>query len=302
MDLDGIAVFVKVVQAGSFSRAAKQLRMPNSTVSAKVAALEKRLGVTLLRRTTRRLHLTQSGENYFRRCLQGLEELQAAENELESERGEPQGVLRITAPVELGRSALPPVLDVFMKRHPRIEIDVVITNRLVDLVAENVDVAVRAGELKDSGLIARRFVLGRFGLWASPFYLEKRPPPAHPSDLTRHDCLRFTPFTGRKLLLSNGREQVPIALSGRIAADDFEALRSLAVLGWGIALLPSFVCAEAAKERKLVAVLPNWRGESVTLSLVYPAQRFVAPKIRAFLAAAEEVWNSKSSETKLAHL
>lgn len=302
MDLDGIAVFVKVVQAGSFSRAAKQLRMPNSTVSAKVAALERRLGVTLLRRTTRRLQLTQSGENYFRRCLQGLEELQAAENELESERSEPQGVLRVTAPVDLGRSALPQVLDLFMKRHPRIEIDVVMTNRLVDLVAENVDIAVRAGELKDSGLIARRFVLGHFGLWASPSYLEKSSPPENPHDLVRHEGLRFTPFTGRKLRLSNGRQQAQIALSGRIAADDFEALRSMAVLGWGIALLPSFLCAEEAKEQKLVGVLPKWRGESVIISLVYPAQRFVAPKIRAFIAAAEEVWSSKNSETKVAHL
>ena len=298
MDLDGIAVFVKVVQAGSFSQAAKLLNMPNSTVSAKVAALEKRLGVTLLQRTTRRLHLTEPGAGYFRRCLQALEGLQAAESELESERSETKGVLRLTAPVELGRSALPPVLDVLMKRHPAIKIDLIITNRLVDLVAENIDVAVRAGPLKNSGLIAKRFVLGQFGLWASPSYLKNNSVPRNPDELKEHDCLRFAPFTGRKLQLTNGRERAQIALAGRITADDFEALRALAVLGWGIALLPSFLCAEEAKERKLVSVLPNWRGESVSVSVVYPAQRFVSPKIRAFITAAEELWSATSVEAK----
>jgi len=298
VDLDGIAVFVKVVQAGSFSQAAKLLNMPNSTVSAKVAALEKRLGVTLLQRTTRRLHLTEPGAGYFRRCLQALEGLQAAESELESERSETKGVLRLTAPVELGRSALPPVLDVLMKRHPAIEIDLIITNRLVDLVAENIDVAVRAGPLKDSALIAKRFVLGQFGLWASPSYLKNNSVPRNPNELKEHDCLRFAPFTGRKLQLTNGRERAQIALAGRITADDFEALRALAVLGWGIALLPSFLCAEEAKERKLVSVLPNWRGDSVSISVVYPAQRFVAPKIRAFITAAEELWSATNAEAK----
>jgi DNA-binding transcriptional LysR family regulator len=230
-----------------------------------------------------------------------LEELQAAENELAADRGAPKGVLRLTAPVELGRSVLPPVLDVLMKRHPAIEIDLVITNRLVDLVAENIDVAVRAGPLKNSGLIARRFSLGQFGLWASPGYLKKHSAPRNPDELNDHQCLRFAPFTGRNLQLSNGRERAQIALAGRITADDFETLRALAVLGWGIALLPSFLCAEEAKERKLVAVLPDWRGESVTISIVYPAQRFVSPKIRAFITAAEELWTAKNAEAKLAN-
>ena len=298
MDLDGIAVFVKVVQAGSFSQAAKLLNMPNSTVSAKVAALERRLGVTLLQRTTRRLHVTEAGEGYFRRCLRALEELQGAENALAVERGETKGLLRLTAPVELGRSVLPPVLDALMRRNPGIAIDLVITSRLTDLVAENIDVAVRAGPLKDSGLIARRFVLGQFGLWASPGYLKQNSVPRNPYELKEHDCLRFAPFTGRKLQLTNGRERAQIALTGRITADDFEALRALAVLGWGIALLPSFLCAEEAKERKLVSVLPNWRGDSVTISVVYPAQRFVSPKIRAFITAAEELWSATNAEAK----
>src|SRR5919106_4670699 len=139
MDLDGIAIFVKVIQAGSFSRAAKLLGMPNSTVSAKVSALEKRLGVTLLQRTTRKLHATQAGEAYFRRCVLALDELQAAENELENTQGEPKGVLRLTAPVDIGHNLLASLVAAFMKRHRHINVELIITNRLLDLVAEGVD-------------------------------------------------------------------------------------------------------------------------------------------------------------------
>ncbi|HVO93634.1 MAG TPA: LysR family transcriptional regulator [Terriglobales bacterium] len=291
MDLDGIVIFVKVVQAGSFSKAAALLGIPNSTVSAKVAALEKRLGITLLQRTTRKLHATQAGEAYFRRCVQALEELTAAENELATARGEPNGVLRLTAPVEFGHNLLPALVDAFMKRHTRVDVELVITNRLIDLVAENVDLAVRAGSLKDSALIARRFELGHFGFWASPTYLKQHPPPAHPRELAQHECMKFSRFDGKGVQLSNGREQARITLAGRIMADDFEALRALAVHGRGIAFLPSFLCNERVQERKLVPVLPDWRGEAVAVSLVYPAQRFVAPKVRAFIEVASELWH-----------
>jgi DNA-binding transcriptional LysR family regulator len=290
MELDGIDILVKVVQAGSFSRAAKQLGMPNSTVSAKVSALEKRLGVSLLQRTTRKLHVTQAGEAYFHRCSQALAELQAAETELETERGEPSGLLRLTAPVEVGHNLLPPLVNAFLERYPRAKVEMIITNRLVDLVAKNVDLAVRAGALKDSALIARRFVLGRFGLWASPDYLKRNPAPSHPKELAQHDCMRLSQFGGTGLQLSKGREHVRVALAGRVLADDFEALRALAVLGRGIVFLPSILCGNEVKERKLVPVLADWRGETVTLSLVHSVQRFVAPKIRAFIAMAEELW------------
>jgi DNA-binding transcriptional LysR family regulator len=290
MDLDGIAIFVKVVQCGSFSRAATLLGMPNSTVSAKVAALEKGVGVTLLQRTTRKLHATQAGEAYFRRCLRALEDLQAAENELAAGRGEPQGVLRLTAPADIAHSLLPPLLDTFMKRYPLVEIELIISNRRLDLIAENVDLAVRAGALKDSSLIARRFVLGRFTFWASPGYLKNHPAPAHPKELAQHDCIKFSQFNDRALRLTHGRENLRIALSGRITGDDFEALRALAALGRGIAFLPSYLCAEEVKQHKLVPVLPDWHGEIVTFSLVYPAQPFVAPKIRALITVAEEMW------------
>ena len=290
MDLDGIAIFVKVLQAGSFSQAAKLLGMPNSTVSAKVSALEKRLGVTLLQRTTRKLRATQAGEAYFRRSVRALEELQAAENELETGRGEPKGLLRLTAPVEIAHSLLPALVHAFLKKHPRMEIELVVTNRVLDLVVDGIDLAIRAGPLKDSSLIARRFALGDFGLWASPNYLARHAAPRHPQELAQHNCLRFSRFKDDGFRLSHGRETVHVAVSGQLVADDFETLRSLATLGEGVAFLPSFLCSEETKQDKLTRVLPQWRGDKVSLSLVYPAQRFVPTKLRAFIAVVEELW------------
>jgi DNA-binding transcriptional LysR family regulator len=295
MELDAIAIFVKVMQAGSFSRAAKVLGMPNSTVSAKVSALEKRLGVTLLQRTTRRLHATQAGEAYFQRCVRALEDLQAAENELETSRGEPKGLLRLTAPVEVGHNLLPALVHAYIGKFPQMTVELIVTNRVLDLVAEGLDLAIRAGDLKDSGLIAKRFVLGQFTLWASPSYLAKHPAPRQPKELAAHDYLEFLPFKNKRLDLTNGRETIRVAVTGRAASDDFETLRTLAVLGNGIAYLPGFLCAEEAKEKKLVRVLPQWHGGGSPVSLVYPAQRFVAPKVRGFIAVAEELWKKEWS-------
>lgn len=293
MDLDGVAIFVKVVQAGSFSGAAKLLGMPNSTVSAKVSALEKRLGVTLLQRTTRRLHLTDAGEAYFERSVRALAELQAAENELERSRGEPEGLLRITAPIDLAREIVPGLVHRYCAAHPRIQVEMAITNRIVDLIGEGIDVAIRGGSLKDSGLIAKRYELGYFSLWASPEYLARRGSPRRPEDLTAHPFLRFAPFKDGGVRLSNGAENFRVAVRGRVQSDDFETLRGLAVLGDGIAFLPSYLCSAEEKQQRLARVLPRWHGDRVALSLVYPAQKFVPAKVRAFIAVADEVFRRK---------
>jgi DNA-binding transcriptional LysR family regulator len=265
------------------------LGMPNSTVSARVSQLEKRLGVTLLQRTTRKLNLTQAGERYFRRCAQALDDLQAAEGELATAQTEPQGLLRLTAPVEIAHSVLPAVIRSYLQKHAQATVDLIVTNRVLDLVTEGVDLAIRAGRLKDSGLIARRFSLGHFALWASPAYVKSHPVPAHPKDLSRNDFLHFSLFKNRFLELTNGKETTQIDVSGRVLADDFEVLKSLAALGEGIAFLPGLLCSQEKKHNQLVNILPNWHGDSVNFSLVYPAQRFVSPKIRAFIRVAEKM-------------
>ena len=289
VDLDGIQIFVKVLQAGSFSQAAKLLGMPNSTVSAKVSALEKRLGVTLLQRTTRRLRATEAGENYFQQCVRALEQLQVAESELTSSQQEPRGVLKVTAPVDIGHSLLATLVRAFLNKYSKMEVDLVITNRVLDLVAEGIDLAFRAGTLADSRLIARRFAVGHFGFWASSSFLQMRGAPSHPKDLMPQDCLRFGLFKRNGLELTNGKENARIVPAGRLRADDFETLKAFALVGDGVAYMPSFLCAEEAKENRLQRVLPDWRGDAVTFSLVYPAQRFVSPKVRAFIAVAEEL-------------
>ncbi len=294
MNLDGIEVFVKVVQAGSLSQAAKILGMPNSTVSAKVSQLEKRLGVTLLQRTTRKLNLTQAGTSYFQHCVQALDELQAAESELATAQREPQGLLRLTAPVEIGHSVLPALIRAYLQRHPRMAVDLIVTNRVLDLVTEGIDLAIRAGKLRDSTLIARRFALGHFALWASPEYLKHRPAPSHPKELSRDHLLQFSLFNDRPLELTNGKEHVKIAVSGRLIADDFEVLKSFAVLGEGVAFLPSFLCGEEKTQHTLVRILPDWHGDAVSVSLVHPAQRFVSPKVRAFISVAEEMLKNRA--------
>jgi len=290
MDLDGIEVFVKVVEAGSFSQAAKLLGMPNSTVSAKVSALEKRLGVMLLQRTTRKLRATPAGETYFQQCVQALGQLQAAESELTSAQSEPRGLLRVTAPADIGHTLLATLVRGFLQQYPKTEVELLVTNRVLDLIAEGVDLAIRAGELADSMLIAKRFTVGNTGLWASPAYLKKRGMPSHPRDLAPQECLRFSLFKTNRLELTNGKDSVRLVPAGRLRADDFEALKAFALLGEGIVYLPSFMCAEEVKQSRLHRVLPDWHGAATIFSLVYPAQRFVSPKVRAFITVAENFW------------
>ena len=296
MELDGIEVFVKVVEAGSFSGAAKLLGMPNSTVSAKVSTLEKRLGITLLQRTTRKLRATQAGETYFRQCVQALEQLQIAEQELTSAQQEPRGLLRLTAPVEIGHSLLANFVRAFLEKHPKTEVDLVVTNRRLDLVVEGIDLAIRAGDLADSRLIAKRFSVGHFGLWASPSYLKRRGSLKHPKELAPEDCLRFSLFKQNRVELINGKERAQLLPAGRLRADDFEALKAFALLGEGVAYLPTFLCAEEARENRLQRLLADWHGAAVTFSFVYLAQRFVSPKVRAFIAIAEELLKKQLSE------
>lgn len=156
MNLNEIAVYVKVVETGSFSGAAKALDMPKSTVSSWVSSLEKRLGVTLIRRTTRKLHITEAGQLYYKQCLAAISQIMTAEEEVSQGQTAPQGLLRITAPVELGGAILPSVIEEFGKKYPSVELEVILTDRTIDLVSEGIDIGIRTGNLKDSSLIAKK--------------------------------------------------------------------------------------------------------------------------------------------------
>ncbi len=283
-----MAIFIKVVQVGSFSQAAKQLGMPNSTVSSKVSSLEKRLGTTLITRTTRRLNITAAGSAYFKKCLQGLEEIKAGEDEIAASQGEPYGLLRITAPVELGSSILPQIISGFLNKYPKVSIEVISTDRRVELLTENVDLAIRAGDLKDSTLIGKKLGNGSFFAFASTKYIKSNPELKHPRDLKNHNCLHFTALGSESWRLIGPKGSLNVSVHGRVVINDLNLLKSLTVSGMGIALIPSFFSINEVNNGKLVRVLTEWQTAPSPIHFVYPAQKFVSSKLSAFINYAGE--------------
>ncbi len=288
MDLNEIAVFIKVVQTSSFSQAAKALNLPNSTVSYKVSSLERRLGVTLIQRTTRKLNITPAGEAYYKRCVLGLEEINAAEVEITSIQGEPQGLLRITAPIDIGASVLPSITSKYMAKYPKVRIEVILSDRRVDLLSESVDLAIRAGELKDSTLIAKRIGTTYFVPVASPKYLKINGTPNHPRELIKHKCLQFTPIGIDTWKFVGPKGSLNVSVPGKVMVNHFEMLKMMALMDDGIAYLPTTFVYPEVKSGKLVRILPEWRSPLTPIHFVYPAQRFVTPKLSSFIEHASK--------------
>jgi DNA-binding transcriptional LysR family regulator len=288
MDLNEAAVLVKVVQTGGFSAAARLLGLPTSTVSARVARLEKRLGVTLLRRTTRRLHLTDAGQLYYQHASAGLAQMLDAEAAVTEAVGEPKGPLRVTAPVDLGDHILGEVMNLMRRSWPKVSIDLVLMNRHVDLIAEGIDVAIRAGGLKDSTLIAKKVGIARWVPFASPTYLASMPPLDSPQDLRSHCCLQFTPMGKDAWTLRNPQGSVTVPMSGQVLVNDVGVIRSMALASEGIALLPTYLCQQDCAEGRLVGVLSEWHASADPIHIVYPRQAFVPPKLRVFVDLASD--------------
>ena len=285
MDLDAIAVFVKVVEAGSFSAAARRLNMPKTTVSAKVAALEKRLGTVLIQRTTRKLSVTEAGERYFHHCANAVREIELGESALLASQNTPTGRLKITAPVDLGHTLLPKIVHAYLERFPGTSVELVLSNRIVDLVGEGIDLAIRAGQLEDSSMIAKRFLPITISLWSSPAYLAVAGTLSHPRDLVKH---RLTTLSAmRTTRLTNGKTAVPVTIASRVLTDDFEAVKAMLIAGEGIGWLPEFLVGDAVAAGALVPILPNWKTEDLGgFSFVYPSKKYASPKVQAFIATA----------------
>lgn len=287
MDLNENAMFVQVVRAGSFSEAARQFGIPVSTVSTRIARLEKRLGTTLLQRTTRRLNLTEAGQQFFDRAATGLDYFMAAEDVASATNDEVRGLLRITAPTDLGDIVLSRIVTRLREKHPQLAIELTLLNRFVDLIGEGIDVAIRAGELEDSSLIARRAGDVRWQLYATEHYLASAPPLDTPEDLRNHNCLMFSPLARDSwTLFQNGKQTRHIALKPCLLVDDLRVIRILASRHQGIALLPAYYCKDLPNEDALITLLPDWRAIDEPINLVYPRQRFVAPKLRVFIEEA----------------
>jgi DNA-binding transcriptional LysR family regulator len=287
MSTQDIEVFVEVVDAEGFSRAAQRLGMPTTTVSSKIARLEARLGVTLIQRTTRRLHITAAGRSYYGHCVRALSEMAEAQRELADAAGEPTGLLHITTPADFAQSVLPPIIERFLRTYPRASVELTVTNRMVDLVAEGIDLAVRIGPLEDSSLTTRRFHTSRAGLWAAPGYLRRRGVPKTPADLARHDLLRFSRLPDTVTLRVGGDEAL-IDFRGRLATDDLDNLRTFILRGAGIGLLPDFLGEQLAKTSAVTRVLPDYVSPARTIYFVFPAQKFVPQTVRAFIGLATD--------------
>ena len=281
MDLNRVSAFVRVVQDGSFTAAAKSLALPKSSISRSVAQLEQDLGIVLLHRTTRQLHLTDAGSAFYERVSRALADIAEATVAAADTQAEPGGAVRVTAPVDLGVWALTPIVARFVRKHPKIRVELDLTGRVVDLVSEGFDLAVRAGPLRDSSLIARRIGDLESAIYASPRYLSRRGQPKTVEELVNHDCVLFRSTTGRSTwhLTKADASKKSVDVTGPIATDDLSFVRSAVMAGCGIGALPTFLCARAEHKGRVIRLLPDWALQGAVLHLAYPSSRFVPQRV-----------------------
>jgi DNA-binding transcriptional LysR family regulator len=281
-----------VAQFESISRAARSLGMPISTVSRRLSVLESALGVSLLRRTTRRVTLTAQGREYFNQCQEPLTLLQEAERVVTQAQKKPEGLLRISVPVIMGQEPFLDFISGFLKEQARIRIDLFITNLFLDLVAENIDVAIRFGELQDSSVVATRVGRSIRYLVATPDYLKGRKPPLEPEDLRQHDCVMLNAKNNETDWdLVSGRRKARVHVSGPISSRDFNSVSSFVYRGHGIGLLPSTYCDDALSRGSLVRLLPKWTSAQIPVFAVYASRKFVPTRLNVFLQALA-AWKS----------
>lgn len=283
MNLNAVSIFVKVVELGSYSEASRALDVPKSTVSRAVSGLEEELGVRLLHRTTRQLAVTDAGRAFFDRARSALAGLEDARTAAVARQSEARGTVRITAPVDLATAVLPPLVRAFRARHDGIDLDFVLTGRRVDLVAEAVDLALRAGALDDSSLVARRIGSMAHHFLAAPSYVSARGAPRSVDDLARHDVIGFRPKKGvveARVRGPGGTKTVSFPV--RIGADDFVFAKEAAVAGLGVVLMPWYLGAAELERGALVRVLPEHAAPGAPLHLVYPSARQVPQRVALF--------------------
>ena len=282
---DDMATFVAVVEAGSFTAAADRLDVAKSVVSRRVSALEERLGVQLLRRTTRRLSLTESGAGFYERSLRLLSDLEEAESAVAQEHGELRGQLRIALPLSFGLRHMPEPIAAFSKQHPRVDFDLDLNDRRVDLIEEGMDFAVRIGHLRDSTLIARKLFDAHTVICASPDYLATNGTPAHPDQLSDHTCMVYSNLAepGRWAYTDTDgtRRRVDVGRGMQASSGDF--LCEAAVAGLGIIMQPTFIAHDAIRTGALVPILTEFGWPVSPGYAVYPPTRHLSFRVREFL-------------------
>lgn len=285
MDLSRYRALVTVVQSGSFTRAAERLRTQKARVSRQISELEAELGVRLLERTTRRLRLTEVGREIYERSVDILEAVEDTRRLAQAVRGEPRGLLRVTMPLEFGLLAGFAWVGSMLAHHPELTIEVDSASRLLDLVHEGFDLAIRVGSLRDSRMAARRLGELHYGLYAAPDYLRRRGIPQSPVDLAHHDLICFSPG-GRSVplrLQRTGESPTVLEVAPRLRVDSRYAQRDALIAGLGVGENLRMIAAPEVAAGRLVPVLSEWVGLPVPVHAVFPSQRYLTPKVRAFV-------------------
>lgn len=281
MDLNELLIFTRVVEAGSFTAGARLLAMPKSSVSRKIAELEDRLAARLLQRTTRKLGLTDAGRVYYEHCARIVAAVAEAEQAVGRLQAVPCGLLRVSVPLAL--PMLGPIAAEFLKRYPQVQLELSCTDRVVDLVAEGFDLAIRAGVLFDSTLVARSLGVIERVLIAAPAYLKRHGTPRTPAELAGHACITFAAGPTPTLwTLLAGERKVELTITSRLAVNDFAMMSEAARAGIGIAWIPKFVCRAELQSGALRQILADWCSAATPVHAVYPSTRHLSPKVIAF--------------------
>lgn len=288
-----IEIFAAVVDKGSFTAAAESLGISRPVVSKQVSQLEKRLGVQLLHRTTRRLHLTEAGEVFSRYAQNIVTESQEAEHSVIPLQSEPTGNLRITAPESLAISLLPDALSGFQKQYPKIVLDLYISGSFVDLIEEGIDIALRVGSMEDSSLIARRLMASKLHVCASPEYWRKKGKPIHPNDLKMHNCLVYSQSRSSDTWSFKGEntEKLRVKVTGNLKSGAGNIILDAGLKGQGVFIGPTYMVEKALKAGGLEQVLEAYSVTTTGLFAVYPYSKMVSRKVRVFIDYLKESWN-----------
>jgi DNA-binding transcriptional LysR family regulator len=287
MTIDIVAsmrVFTAVVDAGSFTGAADKLDLSRGMATRYVAQLEAHLGARLLNRTTRRLSLTEAGNDYYERATQVLAMVEEAQGAVLQQASVPRGTLRLTSSVTFGVHHLGWAITDYLQKYPEVQVDVTLNDRIVDLVEEGFDLGIRVAAQIDPGLVARRLAPARMMLCASPGYLKKYGTPRSPDELANHNCLSYAYWSlGDEWHFRRAGEERKVRVSGNLRGNNGDILVRAAAEDLGVILHPTFLLYEALRKRKLVRILPDWETDELSVYAIYPSRKFLPPKVRSFI-------------------
>ncbi len=283
--LDGMTVFVQVVECGGFTAAAKAMGNSTSFISKEVSRLEDRLGVRLLNRTTRTISPTDIGRLYFERCQQIIADAEETERSIFHLHDNPQGTLKVSAPISMSRCYLLDVLPQFLQTYPDIQLEIDLNDRFVDIVSEGFDVVIRGGILNDSNLISRKILSARGVLVASPDYLKRKGRPTHPSEIIHHDCIGYAykAVSDYWEFIDEKGNPLNIKITSRVICNNAEMEEAFVKSGIGICMLPTFACEQALAEGSVVEILGDYMKRQINVYAIYPHRQHLSAKVRVFV-------------------